>query len=145
MRVRGGPETRRMEEGKDQMIDVKGKHVFLSGPMTGIDHYNVAAFCEAHARLKEAGAEFVYNPALKYLIKKQRKLAAMGHGDWMADCINELTKREAHDQTWHDVVPLKYDLLASLPRWERSDGATKERTVAEACGIETCELEEVFA
>ena len=34
------------------------------------------------------------------------------------------------------------DLLVSLPGWEKSAGATLERTVAEACGIEVCELAE---
>ncbi len=134
-----------MEKGTDQMIDVKGKRVFLSGPMTGIENYNVAAFAEAHARMKEAGADHVFDPAVAYLCQRQDAAAAKRHGDYLADCIHELTSRQKRTQGWEPLIPLKYDLLVSLPGWEESDGATLERDVAESCGITTCELEEVWA
>lgn len=38
-----------------------------------------------------------------------------------------------------------YDLFVSLPGREESEGAATERAVAEACGIDVRELEEVFA
>lgn len=133
-----------MEEGTDKMIDVKGMRIFLSGPMTGRWLYNVSEFAEAHARLKQAGAKYVYNPALGYLCQKQEVAARKRHEDYMADCIHELTDRKKRTQGWEDVIPLKYDMLVSLPGWEESDGATKERVVAEACGIECHDLEAVF-
>lgn len=37
----------------------------------------------------------------------------------------------------------RQDVLVSLPGWENSEGARLERLVAEACGIETCNLSEV--
>lgn len=127
------------------MIDLSGKRVFLSGPMTNQRLYNVSEFAEAHARLKQAGARYVYNPALGYLCQKPEVAAIKAHEDYMTDCIHELTERKKRTQGWEDVIPRKYDLLVSLPGWEKSDGATKERVVAEACGIDCADLEEVFA
>lgn len=127
------------------MIDVRGKRIFLSGPMTGHEHYNVTAFAEAHARLKEAGAAYVYNPTIGYLCQKQEVAALKTHADYMTDCLHELTDRKKRTQGWEEVIPRRYDLLVSLPGWDDSEGAVTERTVAEACGIECCDLEEVFA
>lgn len=133
-----------MEEGKDKMTDVHGKRIFLSGPITGMDHHNVAAFAVAHDDLKEAGAAYVFNPAMRYLGQRPDLAAAKTHEDYMTDCIHELTDRKKRTQGWEQVIPRKYDLLVSLPGWEKSDGATEERAVAEACGIEVCDLWEVI-
>lgn len=127
------------------MIDVKGKRVFLSGPITGMPHHNVGAFAEAHDDLKVAGAEYVFNPALGYLCQRQGLATLKTHDDYMTDCIHELTDRRKRTQGWEDVIPRKYDMLVSLPGWEDSNGATKERVVAEACGIECHDLDEVIA
>lgn len=126
-------------------MDLTGKNVYISGPMTGRAHYGVAEFALAHAALKEAGAEYVYNPAMRYLVKSQRKLAAMRHEDWMCDCIHELTERERRDQTWVEITPMKYDLLVQLPGWEESEGALEEFSVAKACGIKVASIEEALA
>lgn len=127
------------------MIDVRGKRVFISGPMTGKWHCNVAEFATAHARLKEAGAAYVFNPAIGYLCQRQEVAALKTHGDYMCDCIHELTDRRKRTQGWEYVIPMAYDLLVSLPGWEDSDGAATERAVAEACGIEVADLSEVIA
>lgn len=122
------------------MIDVRGKRVFLSGPMTGRYHNNVAAFAVAHARLKEAGAEWVFDPAVAYLRETVEESGRHDHGEYMRFCINELTR-----PTYGHKDGNEYKLLVSLPGWDGSEGATIERAVAEACGIEVCDLEEVFA
>ena len=129
-----------MEEGKDQMIDVKGKRVFLSGPMTGRYHYNVAAFAVAHARLKEAGADWVFDPAVAYLRETREESERHDHSEYMRRCLSELTRPRYGQRDGNE-----YELLVSLPGWDGSEGATIERAVAEACGIEACDLEEVFA
>lgn len=116
--------------------------MYLSGPMTGREHYGVAEFAEAHAALKEAGAAYVYDPAIRYLAKSQRKLELMSHEQWMCDCLHELTDREKRDQCWVDLLPMKYDLLVQLPGWEESDGALEEFSVAKACGIKVVSLRE---
>ena len=127
------------------MIDVHGKRIFLSGPITGTEHHNVAAFAEAHERLKEAGASYVFDPAVGYLYQRQSLASAKTHEDYMTDCLHELTDRKKRTQGWEEVIPRKYDLLVSLPGWEGSDGASTERVVADACGIDVCDLREVFA
>jgi hypothetical protein len=130
-------------KGNRNVFDVKGKNVFLSGPMTGLDNYNVAAFCVAHAELKDAGAAYVMNPALGYLTKSVRKCDAMSHEDWVADCLHELTAREKRSQEWVDVIPLKYDVVVQLDGWEQSDGAIVESQVAHAVGIPCVSMREV--
>lgn len=129
-----------MEEGKDEMIDIKGKRVFLSGPMTGRYCLNVAAFATAHARLKEAGAHWVFDPAVAYLRETDDESGRRGHAEYMRRCLNELTR-----PTYGQKEGTEYDMLVSLPGWEGSDGARTERAVAEACGIECHELSEVVA
>ena len=121
---------------------VKGKNVFLSGPMSGLPFYNVAAFAEAHAKMRNAGAVRVYDPAIEYLRSEARNDAKMSHAYWMRRCINELT---SSDQTniFSDGGIAHYDVLVSLPGWEDSAGATLERNVALACGMRVYDLEEV--
>lgn len=112
------------------MVDLSNRRVFLSGPMTGIEHYNVGAFCEAHAALKERGVSTIYNPAMRWLNTPEARAKGMSHADWMRVCVNELTKG------W-------YDLLVQLPGWHDSDGAKTEFEVAMACGIEVCALSDI--
>lgn len=131
-------------------MDVTGKRIFLSGPMTGCPNLNVAAFADAHAILKEAGAEEIYDPAVEYLMQREK---ADGHShEWyMTKCVAELVRHAIPK----GVNPLaigtpcainpKYDLLVSLPGWWDSSGACIERSVADACGIECVELSEVTA
>lgn len=129
-----------MEEGKDEMIDITGKRVFLSGPMSGRYCYNVAAFATAHARLKEAGADWVFDPAVSYLRETRHESERHNHSEYMRRCLHELTRPQYDRKDGHE-----YDLLVSLPGWRDSEGAATERTVAQACGMEVCDLEEVFA
>lgn len=127
------------------MIDVKGKNVFLSGPMSGLPEYNVAEFAKAHAMLKERGVSYTFNPAIRYLVLGAEKAKRMTHDDYMADCIHELTMREKRSQEWCWVVPMKYDMLVLLEGWEESEGSRSEKAVAESCGIPVYELWEVIS
>lgn len=110
------------------MSKVKGKKVFLSGPMSGLPHYNVAAFAEAHAVMVEHGAFNVYDPAIAYL----QSCETHTHEYWMRECIRELTSDYPY-----------YDVLVSLPGWQDSEGAKTERMVAMACGIKCVDLSEI--
>ena len=112
------------------MVDLSNRRVFLSGPMTGIRHYNAWAFCEAHAALKERGVKTIYNPAIRWLSTPQKRAEEMSHGDWMRVCISELTNG------W-------YDLLVQLPGWHDSEGAKTEFEVAMACGMEVCSITDI--
>lgn len=127
------------------MIDLNGKRVFISGPMSGLKRCNVAAFAEAHADIREAGAGEVFNPAINYLQEYGERADRKVHADYMADCLHELTKRKCFGLTLREYAPMKYDLLVSLPGWEESEGARFEREAAQACNIPVYDLEEVFA
>lgn len=120
------------------MTSVKNMRVFLSGPMTGIEHYNVEAFARAHAIVKEAGAEYVYDPAMEWLVAEGRESESMTHADWMRRCIHELTRNDL-------VGGRHYHRIVQLPGWEDSGGALVEAAVADACGIACVELSEVGA
>lgn len=129
-------------KGCTLMIDVKGKNVYLSGPMTGIDRFNVEAFAAAHAELKMFGVGYVFNPAIRYLVMGADKLAEMEHEDFMLDTIHELTMRERRSQEWVRTLPRKYDMVLTLPGWQKSPGAKAEVYAARACGIPVHELHE---
>lgn len=122
------------------MTSVLGKNVFLSGPMSDdTAYFHADDFVKAHAVVKSCGARTVYNPAIQWL---QYNDAPRTHEQWMHACVSELTQPK---HTMNGDFATFYDVLVSLNGWERSDGATVERTVAEACGIEVCELSDVCA
>lgn len=114
------------------MNHIEGKYVFLAGPMTGIEHYNVDGFAIAHAICKEHGAKGVFNPAAMWLRETAAESARKTHKDYLASTIRELTMRD-YGETLYDVVVL-------LPGWAESDGARTEYEVARACGIECIDL-----
>ena len=118
------------------MTHVKGRRVYLSGPMTGIKDWNRAAFDEAEKRLvcEPFDVMWIYNPADH--IDDMRSLS---HEGAMYLSIHSLMSIDVVDSKF---VPY-YDVLVSLPGWEKSAGARLEREVAEACGIEVCNLDEV--
>ncbi len=116
------------------MVDVAGKRVFISGPMTSVGHLNVPAFVDAHLALLDAGAAAVYDPAAAWLMETRLEEGARldGHEDCMLACVHELTDGLS-----------RYDLLVRLPGWEDSPGARLESLVADQCGIPTADLVEV--
>lgn len=117
-------------------MDLRGKRVFLSGPMTGLEHNNIAAFAVAHALAHESHAARVYNPAQMWANEPEGTYEDKTHEDYMLDCVNELTRRDYRGKP-------TYDLLVSLPGWRESDGASHERDVAEHCGIPCVELDDL--
>ena len=114
-----------------ERANIKNLSVFLSGPMSGIENYNVAAFCEAHARLKALRPMRVYNPAISYLTSGDEYL----HTGWMMISLKELL---AGNNGY------RYDVLIQLPGWQQSKGAILEGLVAEGCGIEIAQLSDVL-
>lgn len=124
------------------MIDVKGKKVFLSGPMSDDPKtYHAHDFIDAHIRLKDAGADEVYNPAIEWLTSNE---GDQSHGYWMRQCIYELVRLSGVCSFYGVTDKPRYDLLISLPGWKGSAGATTERHVAGACGIPCVDWDEVF-
>ena len=111
------------------MVDLKGKAVFLSGPMSGRSFYNVAEFAEAHAKLKAAGVHRIYDPAIEYL-KSGVFDAVKPHDYWMGRCIRELVKPISITTASDHYGECYYTVLVSLPGWEESEGARRELEVA---------------
>lgn len=111
------------------MTNLKGQHVFLSGPITGRNRQEVERiFLAARLACLEAGAESVFVPTLAVP-------ESFGHEEAMLYCISCLTEyRVPH------VTPF-FSALLSLPNWQSSRGAVLERKVAKACGIACYDLE----
>lgn len=99
--------------------------LYISGPVTGIEHDNRTVFDNTQKLLAEAG----YDSFLPYYLVEPSD----SHETAMLLCINELTGRTQKPGIRHPVPC--YDGLALLPGWEQSEGAKLERAVAEACGI----------
>ena len=116
-------------------IDITGKMVYLSGPMTGIEDYNRAAFDGADLDLLGAGADEVYDPA-----EHIDECAQLSHERCMALSLRELIA----ERPWAGEIEPYYDMLASLPGWQDSAWARLEREVAEAIGMEVHDLGEVL-
>ena len=118
------------------MASVKGKAVYLSGPMTGIPRWNCESFQDAHARLDSLGAREVYDPS------EHEWMQHIDHERAMRESVTELAMESDRVPNGSHTRP-HYDLLVLLPGWESSDGCKVERMVAQACGIEVWELEDV--
>lgn len=119
-------------------MNLEGKTVFLSGGMSGYEHYNIGAFANAHAIVRELGASKVYDPAFAWISQPLEDDAKLTHEDYMLKCLHELTRPSFH----REDGPF-YDVLVSLPYWGDSEGAVVERAVAEACGIVCVDLEDL--
>jgi len=112
------------------MINLEGKNVFLSGPMTGYPYYNVAAFAEAHTIMRALGAKRVYNPAYMWLMQDRAKDETTPHEEYVRRCVNELTR-----PAYGEVNGPYYGAVVLLDGWCDSPGANLEHEVAQACGI----------
>lgn len=89
--------------------------LYLAGPMTGVEDYNVPAFDQAHLALRNAGYA-VHSPA-------------------------DMTRRYGTERPYGFYLKaglyrlLECDGLALLDGWPRSNGARLEVTVAKAVGM----------
>lgn len=87
--------------------------VYLSGPMTGIPDFNVAAFREAAAKLREHGHDVLSPPEICEHLS----------GDW-------------HECMRADIKALcDADAIALLPGWTESKGAHLELHIAHRLGL----------
>ena len=96
------------------------KKVYISGPMTGIENFNIKAFQLAEAKFTIAGYE-VYNPIVNAHLFKDIE---------SEDKKYSMVMRK-------DLIDLLYcDCIAMLKGWEQSNGAKVELLVAQTCGLE---------
>lgn len=109
-------------------MDLKGKNVYISGPITGRLLHNAPAFAEANAMLREMGAASVYNPSIRWL----RESVERSHERYMLQCVNALSS-ECGGKPFYDAIVL-------LDGFEDSEGALVELSVAEALGIKAIKM-----
>ena len=119
--------------GAGSDFDPKCKRVFISGPMSGIDHYNASAFAEAHAILRECGAHRVFDPSWEWM---RRDEPTLGHEVYLRRCLHELTRPLT------DISGGVVDMV-QLDGWQESAGAMTEYLVARACGIRCVRIGEL--
>lgn len=101
-----------LSNGECLSSDIKGKRVYLSGPITNVKNYKgLFMFAEELADFGEA--KQIYNPASQIPSSSSWEQA-------MHRCLSEITN---------------YDTVVMLPGWNVSRGARLERDVALACGM----------
>lgn len=101
-----------LSNGKCLGSDIKGKRVYLSGPITNTKNYK-GLFMFAEELVSYDEAEQIYNPAAQIPSSSSWEQA-------MHRCLSEITN---------------YDTVVMLPGWNASRGARLERDVALACGM----------
>lgn len=118
-------------------------NIYLAGPMRGIKDFNFPTFFRAAAKLREQG-HFVFNPAER------------DTNEWGAERLKSETGSEAEVAAKLGFEGLslarqcfladthficsKADAIYLLPGWESSRGATAERALGVAIGLEVVEL-----
>lgn len=93
--------------------------IYIAGPMSRLPDYNYPAFNRAAAKLREAGWH-VESPA------EPGQVDGWGWGDYMRRGLQQM---------------LTCDVIALLPGWHDSRGATLELRLAEALGMRTIILD----
>lgn len=99
-----------LTEGEDISNKVKGKKVYLSGPITGIKNYK-GLFLFAEELVRMCDAARIFSPASQIP-------DCLDYGQAMKRCVAALAE---------------YDTVMLLPGWNTSRGARIEREVALAC------------
>lgn len=115
--------------------------IYLAGPMRGKPLLNFPAFYAGEARLRADGWE-VFNPARA---DNERHGCNISAGNFTGD--EEQAKRDFNFNLREALaidmafICTEADAIAMLPGWENSKGATAEKAVAEALGLEVIYLE----
>lgn len=99
-----------LTDGEDISDKVKGKKVYLSGPITGIKNYK-GLFLFAEELVRMCDAARIFNPASQIP-------DSLEYEEAMKRCVAAL---------------VEYDTVMLLPGWNTSRGARIEREVALAC------------
>ncbi|MDA4120440.1 MAG: DUF4406 domain-containing protein [Thaumarchaeota archaeon] len=117
--------------------------IYLAGPMRGIPEFNFPAFHATTARLRAAG-HTVFSPAerdeatygpLSNNPTGDEALATIQYGFSLREALGA-------DCAW---ICAHADAIALLPGWETSKGATAERALGIALGLEIIYLAAALA
>lgn len=109
---------------------LKGRNVYLSGPITGVKGYKYP-FIFMEKVLSRVGDGMIFNPATEIPSDTSYEAA-------MATCLQALSLRvrDGEDEPYYPM----YEVMILLPGWTKSKGAQIENRVAEACGIEVVDM-----
>ena len=109
---------------------LKGRNVYLSGPITGVKGYKYP-FIFVEKVLHKVSDGMVFNPATEIPSDSPYEAA-------MATCLQALSLRvrDGEDEPYYSM----YGVMILLPEWTKSKGAQTENRVAEACGIEVIDM-----
>jgi len=112
-----------------------GCEYFISGPMSGIDGWNKAAFDACQTRIKELSQDgaCVLNPASETPVEISSERP---HTYYMLHTLHELVR------TFYGSNTQMVKAVVLLPGWETSYGAVMEAMVAHECGIDLVLWEE---
>ena len=113
-------------------------NVYLAGPMRGIENFNFPAFHAAAAKLRAEG-HVVFNPAERDEERHGTNVSKSATGDLEDIKKTGFSLREAlgADSAW---ICAQADAIYLLPGWQNSKGATAERALGIALGLEIVEL-----
>lgn len=106
-----------LTDGEDISDKVKGKKVYLSGPITGKKNYK-GLFLYVEELIKLCDAFRIFNPASQIP-------DSLGYEEAMKRCVAALAE---------------YEAIVMLPGWHTSKGARLEHDIALACGINIIDL-----
>jgi Domain of unknown function (DUF4406) len=109
--------------------------VYLAGPMRGIPHFNFPAFHRAAKKLRKQGY-VVFSPAERDIERLGKDLSKQNKtGDEKLAEKQGFSLRDAlgDDMAW---ICHHAEAIALLPGWKKSKGATAERALADALGLE---------
>lgn len=109
---------------------LKGRNVYLSGPITGVKGYKYP-FIFVEKVLHKVSDGMVFNPATEIPSDSPYEAA-------MATCLQALSLRvrDGEDEPYYPM----YEVMILLLGWPKSKGAQIENRVAEACGIEVVDM-----
>lgn len=106
-----------LSNGECLSSDIKGKRVYLSGPITNVKNYKgLFMFAEEIVRMCDAAR--IFNPASQIPDN-------LGYEQAMKRCVAALAE---------------YDTIMLLPGWSVSKGAKIEHDIALACGMNVIDL-----
>lgn len=107
-------------KAQEPRLEPEPTTLYVAGPMSGLPDYNEAAFGAAAEYLRNAGYRVV-DPAAKSRELPVEEIDTVPHGEWLRQGLVEMLGCQG---------------IALLPGWRESRGASLERGVAEAVGMQ---------